>query len=82
MKSDILGISSVLEVNDLHVWQTGSNNILMSGHVVANVSAGSTLVHILGEIKKLLSENYGIHHSTIQLVTKDEYLQLNCQHCS
>ena len=64
LKSAISSVEGVHNVHDLHVWSINSNNISLSVHIVAHLE---NYEKILQEINKLLKDEYGIEHSTIQL---------------
>lgn len=55
----------VQSVHDLHVWTLTSGKEAMSGHVlVDDLSDGQ---HIVKDLEQLLSERFGIEHTTLQL---------------
>ena len=58
-------VAGVKAVHDLHVWTLTSGLDSMSAHVtVENLTQGD---RILGELQRLLKEQFQIGHSTIQL---------------
>ena len=57
----------VRAVHDLHVWTLTSGTEAMSAHVLVEDLADGQ--HILGDLRQLLRERFGIDHTTIQLET-------------
>jgi len=84
VKNNLLKISGVLEINDLHIWQTGSNDKFLSVHLITNEISSNERIKILAEIIKLLKEKYNIHHPTLQMVSERELKEigLECEHCN
>ncbi len=63
---DIRETPGVLDVHDVHVWSLATGMHAMSCHVVIEDQALSESNLILVMLSELLSEKYGINHSTIQ----------------
>ncbi|MBO0769762.1 MAG: cation transporter, partial [Solirubrobacterales bacterium] len=55
----------VEEVHDLHVWEVTSGFPALSAHVV--VAAGHDCHELRADMTRLLSEHFGIAHSTLQV---------------
>jgi len=74
----------VIEVDDLHVWQTGSADRFLSAHIIIGEMSGTERTKILKKIITLLKEKYNIHHPTIQMVSEQEIKEigLDCEHCN
>jgi cobalt-zinc-cadmium efflux system protein len=62
--------SHVVEVHDLHVWEVTSGFPAISAHVT--VRAGCDTQAHRRELAALLSERFGITHSTLQVETRHE----------
>lgn len=62
------GINGVKEVHDLHLWTITTGMEAMSGHIVVEQLAEGPA--ILGALNRLLSERFGIAHTTFQLEPK------------
>ncbi len=60
----------VVEVHDLHVWEVTSGFPAISAHVT--VGAGCDTQAHRRELAQLLSERFGIAHSTLQVETRHE----------
>jgi cobalt-zinc-cadmium efflux system protein len=60
----------VVEVHDLHVWEVTSGFPAISAHVT--VGAGCDTQAHRRELAELLSERFGITHSTLQVETRHE----------
>jgi len=81
VKRDLLSVSGVAEVNDLHIWQTGTGRKLLSAHLV---SADETPDHeqIIRAVQEILHESHGIDHTTIQLLPSSAHEMEHCNHCN
>jgi len=81
VKRDLLSVSGVAEVNDLHIWQTGTGQKLLSAHLV---SADETPDHeqIIHGVQEILHESHGIDHTTIQLLPSSAREMEHCNHCN
>jgi len=84
LKKDLLSLKGIRNVNDLHVWSTGSKNIILSTHIVADFQNDADYVVKLKSVKNLLYTKYKITHSTIQMVPVSAQKELEdiCKHCS
>ncbi|MGG4266666.1 cation diffusion facilitator family transporter [Peribacillus simplex] len=69
VKASLLELVSVSEVQDLHIWTITSGFLTMSCHVVIDASGNHDSV--LAEAQKLLHDQFGIEHSTIQVERQD-----------
>ncbi len=54
----------VVSIHDLHIWSLSSDRIALSAHVVLTDMANWEMV--LGRLRHLLHERYGIDHPTLQ----------------
>ena len=61
----MLEVPQVADVHDLHVWTVGSGFPSVSAHVL--VEPGADCHAIRRELADLLSERYGLRHSTLQV---------------
>ncbi len=84
LKEQLLKIKGVSSVNDLHVWQTGSDDMMITAHVTAKMLSEEDYALILKQIQTIARSGYNIEHSTIQLVPFDIQNQLadDCTHCN
>ena len=57
-------IDGVQGVHDLHVWHMGADDVALSAHVM--LLDGSNWLGILAQAQRLLHEQFGIHHVTLQ----------------
>ncbi len=64
----IRGLTGVEQVHDLHVWTITSGRESLSAHVRVGERQRSDL---LAEIRRLITERFGIEHVTIQLEPED-----------
>ncbi len=81
VKRDLLSVPGVSEVNDLHIWQTGAGQKLLSAHLVSD---DETPDHeqIIRTLQEILHERYGINHTTIQLLPSSACEMEHCNHCN
>ena len=63
--ADLHAVEGVVEVHDLHVWEVTSGFPAMSAHIL--VGAGWDCHERRESIAGLMSDRYGIDHSTLQL---------------
>lgn len=66
LSDDILAVPGVQRIHDLHVWMLSSANVMLSVHVHVAGESPHAGREIMTSIKKMLSDKYGIYHSTIQ----------------
>jgi cobalt-zinc-cadmium efflux system protein len=69
-------IPSVQEVHDLHIWSVSTGVIALSVHLVS-----SSPSRALREANRLLDEQYGIHHTTLQVEHPEEFQSDRCYEC-
>jgi cobalt-zinc-cadmium efflux system protein len=67
--SRLARVPGVSEVHDLHVWQIGSDSTALSAHVL--VAPGGDCHDTRRALERLLSEEYDIEHTTLQVDHKD-----------
>jgi cobalt-zinc-cadmium efflux system protein len=65
---EILSISGVKNVHDLHIWSLTSNRNAMSAHIVVdgNISVSESQ-KIIRDIERLTAQKFRIGHVTVQL---------------
>jgi cobalt-zinc-cadmium efflux system protein len=61
----LMGIDSVEEVHDLHIWSITSGFVSLSAHVVVNDRSDHGAV--LKSTERVLVDRFGIRHTTIQI---------------
>lgn len=76
IEKDLLTISTVKEVHDLHIWSVSSKKTALSVHLVAD---HTTLV--LNEAHRLIEEKHQIHHMTIQVEDPAHFESRYCYDC-
>jgi len=57
-------IEGITGVHDLHVWQMGADRVALSAHL--SLADGAQWPMILARAQRVLLENYGIEHVTLQ----------------
>ena len=80
VRNDLMAIDGVAEVNDLHIWQTGADQRLLSAHVVTKGNAGSEA--IIRSAQEILLHRYGINHTTLQILPSTAGVMEYCSHCN
>ncbi|MFA5961672.1 MAG: cation diffusion facilitator family transporter [Parcubacteria group bacterium] len=84
VKSALESLAGVINVHDLHIWQTDSNSRFLSTHLeIENLENGKRNKLIL-EAQKILADQFGISHITIQMMSASEAekFELKCNHCN
>jgi len=84
VKTSLAEIPGVIEIDDLHIWQTGSENRFLSTHLIISETAKADRIKLLARAVELAKEKYNIYHSTIQIVSRQEIEEVNlkCEHCN
>ncbi|MEP7198728.1 MAG: cation diffusion facilitator family transporter [Chloroflexota bacterium] len=67
MVRDLLRVHGVRGVHDLHVWSLSQNVRALSAHVLTDDVSISVGAAIQRDINRVLAEQYGIAHATLQL---------------
>ena len=57
----------VIDVHDLHVWTISTGMNALSGHIVVADQMVSEADRVVQAVNKILSEGYGITHTTLQV---------------
>ena len=81
VKNDLLTIPAVAEVNDLHIWQTGAEQKLLSAHLVSGEDSPDHEA-IIRTVQEMLLQKYGINHTTIQILPASAGKMEHCSHCN
>ena len=69
VREAMIGVRGVVEVHDLHVWTITSGMESLSAHVVVKDERFDC--DLLSEIRALLHDRFGIHHTTVQIETEE-----------
>lgn len=77
IQKDLVQISGVQEVHDLHVWAVSHQKIALSVHIVAENSHGA-----LSEAHRIIESKYGIHHMTVQVEDPEQFESKYCYDCN
>jgi cobalt-zinc-cadmium efflux system protein len=81
VRNDLLAIPAVAEVNDLHIWQTGADQTLLSAHLLSKGEPAEG-EEIIRSAQEMLLHKYGINHTTLQILPSSvEEMEL-CSHCN
>ncbi len=71
IRKKLLKIKNVSDIHHIHVWNVDEHNISLECHVVSDD------LNVVADIKKILENKFDIHHSNIQIETKEH----NCKNC-
>jgi cobalt-zinc-cadmium efflux system protein len=84
VKASLAALPGVIEIDDLHIWQTGSENRFLSTHLIIAENVKANRIKLLASATGLVREKYNIHHATIQIVSEEEIkeVDLECEHCN
>ncbi len=84
IKKVLSDFDGVTNINDLHIWQTGSHDRFLSAHMIIEEMPEMERVKILAKVMVLLKEKYNISHPTLQMVSAREIKEigLTCEHCN
>ena len=74
IRKELLQVSGVKNIHELHVWSVSSENISLSAHALINNNDHD---QVLKDILHLLRDKFDIHHATIQIETK-EFCEHEC----
>ena len=81
VRDDLLAIPAVAEVNDLHIWQTGADQKLLSAHLRMTEEASDSET-IIRTAQEMLLHKYGINHTTLQILPFSAGEMEHCSHCN
>ena len=66
IQTAMAGVTGVLDIHHLHVWRLDEHNILLESHVVIDEEDMNQMESIKSSLKKVLSTDFNIHHSTLE----------------
>jgi cobalt-zinc-cadmium efflux system protein len=81
VKNDLLAIPTVAEISDLHIWQTGANQKLLSAHLKSG-EVSPDHEAIIRAVQEMLAHKYGINHTTLQILPSSAGEMEHCNHCN
>jgi cobalt-zinc-cadmium efflux system protein len=81
VKNDLLAIPAVAEVNDLHIWETGAEQKLLSAHLKSGEESPDHEA-IIRAVQEMLIHKYGINHTTLQILPFTAGEMEHCDHCN
>jgi cobalt-zinc-cadmium efflux system protein len=71
-------VGGVAEIHHLHLWELDEHERALEAHVVVEEAHMERWSSIKRELKQLLDERFHVHHSTLELESRDESA---CQPC-
>jgi len=66
LRAEIVSVPKVSSVHDLHVWALGSEDLVLSCHVVVTESSMDAAEHLVRDVEARICDRFGIRHTTIQ----------------
>jgi cobalt-zinc-cadmium efflux system protein len=81
VRNDLLTLNGVAEVNDLHIWQTGAEQKLLSAHLQMTDELSDNEA-IIRSAQEILLKKYGINHTTLQILPFSAGEMEHCSHCN
>lgn len=66
IKKSLLSLEGVDDIHHVHVWSLDEETIALEAHVVANIETFDEMESIKNIIKKKLSDEFNIKHSTLE----------------
>lgn len=66
IRAEIVRTPNLSSVHDLHVWSLGSEDLVLSCHVVVTESSMDVTEHLIRDVEARVCDKFGIKHSTIQ----------------
>jgi len=84
VRNKFQSLAGVIGVNDLHIWQTDSNSRFLSVHLEIEEMENEERNKLLFQAQELLLDEFGIGHTTIQMVSISELEKRNVkgEHCN
>ena len=84
VKDKLEKMCGVVEVNDLHIWQVGSESKMLSAHLKIFELDSKERIELISQIRKTLEGDYHIEHTTLQMVSikESKLIDLECGHCN
>jgi len=81
VRNDLLAVKGVADVNDLHIWQSGTDRKLLSAHLISHENFPDSEA-MIRSVQEMLSHKYGINHTTIQILPSSAGGMAHCNHCN
>ncbi|MBI4369849.1 MAG: cation transporter [Elusimicrobia bacterium] len=66
IRLELLAVSGVEDIHDLHVWSVGSGMDMLTGHITVNSQNQNQVDDILNQASRRLKEKFNIEHTTLQ----------------
>lgn len=77
IKRDVLSISGIVGVHDVHVWSLEGETDVFSGHVVLDDETLKHPEHAKAQVREVLAKNH-IEHSTLEIESVDSCFGMEC----
>jgi len=66
IRAEIAGTPNLTSVHDLHVWSLGSEDLVLSCHVVVAETSMDAAEHLIRDVETRVCDRFSINHTTIQ----------------
>jgi cobalt-zinc-cadmium efflux system protein len=60
-------IPEITQITDMHIWEITSGMYSLTAHIEADLTNYENTNQLIDKINKILDEEYGIEHTTIQI---------------
>jgi cobalt-zinc-cadmium efflux system protein len=80
IKNELLNMPGVASVDDLHIWQTGSENRMLSAHLVVSELTLKQRLELITDAEATLKKSFLISHITFQIISVKELESLGLTH--
>ncbi len=81
VRNDLLALTGVAEIKDLHIWETGEDHRLLSAHV-RMVEGFTDSGAVIRSAQEILVRKHGINHTTLQILPFSAGEMEHCNHCN
>lgn len=66
VRAAVLSVEGVAELHDLRVWAISSDDVVLSAHLVLDRIDIADATQVVGRVKEVLHERFGVEHATIE----------------
>lgn len=67
VREAVLAVEGVTDLHDLRVWAISSDDVVLSVHLVLDRKSISDATEVVGRVKAVLHERFGVEHATIEI---------------
>jgi cobalt-zinc-cadmium efflux system protein len=66
VREAVLAVDGVSDLHDLRVWAISSDDVVLSVHLVIDRKSISDATEVVGRVKALLHDRFGVEHATVE----------------